>query len=228
MEDHPVRSGLSCSSSPCGGLRRRLVRVLAVAVCPVLLTLPAIVSSAPALAAGAAAKQQGAFAYGTGARGVAPAVDAAGEGGISGTVTAAAGGARLSGVDVEVWNGSGDHSEYVGSATTGADGTYRVTGLAPLAPGYVVCFDGSDATGGSSSAGYLGQCYRNVPWAVGDPALGATPVPVMAGRLTPAVDATLNAAGKGGVSGTGADGTRRSAPPAVHGVRLPLSGGGLG
>jgi hypothetical protein len=154
---------------------------------------------------------------------MAPAVDAAGEGGISGTVTAAAGGARLSGVDVEVWNGSGNDGKYAGSATTGADGTYQVTGLDPLVPGYIVCFDGSDATGGSSSAGYLGQCYRNVPWDEGYPAPGATPVPVAAGRLTPAVDATLNAAGKGGISGTRADGTRRRVHQgrALHPGSLP-------
>jgi Carboxypeptidase regulatory-like domain len=120
-------------------------------------------------------------------------------GGISGTVTAAAGGARLSGVDVEVFASSGDAA---GSADTGADGTYEVTGLAPAAPGYRVCFDARFAAGGSSSAGYLSQCYRNVPWAGGSPAPGAAPVPVTAGRLTPAVDAALNTAGKGGISGT--------------------------
>ena len=78
-----------------------------------------------------------------------------------------------------------------------------MTGLPAAAPGYSVCFDASDARGGSSSTGYLGQCYRGVPWDPSDgdgvPS-GATPVPVTAGRLTPAVDAALIAAG--GITGT--------------------------
>jgi hypothetical protein len=95
-------------------------------------------------------------------RRVAPVAGATG--GISGTVTAAAGGARLSDVTVEVDTSSG---HYAGLAFTGADGTYEVTGLDPAAPGYRVCFDASDVTGGSSYLGYLSQCYRNVPWAGG-------------------------------------------------------------
>jgi Carboxypeptidase regulatory-like domain len=114
------------------------------------------------------------------------------DGGISGTVTAAASGARLGNVNVEVF-GSSDGEP--GSASTGPDGTYTVTGLAP-ARDYSVCFDASNATGGNSGTGYTSQCYHNVPWAGGySPAPGATPVPVTAGRLTPAVNAALYATG---------------------------------
>ena len=131
-----------------------------------------------------------------------PAVDAAliAAGGITGTVTAAPGGTRLSHVSVQVFNAGGD---LAGQAFTGADGTYRVTGLSAAAPGYSVCFDASDVTGGNSRHGYADQCYRGVPWGPsdgGEPASGATPVPVTAGRLTPAIDAALNAAGA--ISGT--------------------------
>ena len=123
-----------------------------------------------------------------------PGVDAAlaAAGGISGTVTAAVGGARLSDVGVRVYTST---DEYELLAFTGADGTYRVTGL-PAQDDYRVCFDTSYAAGGSSTAGYFSQCYRDVPWAGGDgPVPGATPVPVVAGRLTPGVDAALVARG---------------------------------
>jgi hypothetical protein len=132
-------------------------------------------------------------------------------GGISGTVTAAAGGAKLGNLDVWVFTSSGDEA---GWTTTGTNGTYQVTGLIP-ASGYRVCFDASEAAGGSSPLGYASQCYRNVPWAGGSgpgpgrPAPGAAPVPVTNGRLTPAVNAALGAAG--GISGTvtaAAGGTR--------------------
>jgi hypothetical protein len=158
------------------------VRVLAAAIYSILLTLPAIASSAPALAADA--------------QRLTPTADATG--GISGTVTAAAGGGKLFGVDVEVFDGSGNET---GSDTTEVDGTYQVTGLAPAAAGYRVCFDARGVTGGSSSTGYRSQCYRGVPWwNYGEPAPGAMTVPVSAGRLTPAVDAALKTAG--GISGT--------------------------
>jgi hypothetical protein len=137
-----------------------------------------------------------------------PAVNAAlgAAGGISGTVTAAAGGTRLGGADVEVYTSSGD---LAGWAATGTDGTYVVTGLPPVAPGYRVCFDARPETGGGSSTGYASQCYRNAPWEFGAPAASATPVPVTNGRVTTAVNAALGAAG--GISGTvtaAAGGTR--------------------
>jgi hypothetical protein len=67
---------------------------------------------------------------------------------------------------------------FVGSARTARDGTYTVTGLPAAAPGYTVCFEASNATGGNSSHGYAGQCCRNVP--------------VTAGALTPGADAALD------------------------------------
>jgi hypothetical protein len=118
--------------------------------------------------------------------------------GISGTVTASAGGGALAGVIVYVYDRYGDH---MGSATTGSDGSYTVTGLAPSATGYTVCFDASSATGGSSLAGYADQCYNQVPWN-GFPPIpaNATRVPVTAGGTTTGVDVALTS--EGGISGT--------------------------
>ena len=180
------------------------MRVLAAAIYSALLTLPVIALAVPAPTANAAARQPGSFSS---LPSRAPAASATG--GISGTVTAAEGGAKLSGVHVHVFNNDGTGAE-AGSATTGADGTYRVTGLTPAPAGYLVCFDPGNATGGNSRLGYLGQCYQNVPWDdYEEPAPGAAPVPVTAGRLTTAVDAAIGAAG--GISGTvtAADGGAR-------------------
>src|SRR5665811_1601808 len=84
-------------------------------------------------------------------------------------------------------------------ATTAADGTYTVTGLA-AGTDYQVCFDGSNgATGGSSDAtGYVGLCYDNQP-------LGGTPTPVTVtvGATRAGTNAAL--AGGGAVSGTVTD-----------------------
>ena len=120
-------------------------------------------------------------------RGADAALEAAG--GISGTVTAAADGKMLGNVTVKVFSGS-RHS--VGSARTARDGTYTVTGLSAAVPGYTVCFEASDATGGSSSHGYVSQCYRNVPWDGRTRPTGATSVPVTAGALTLGADAALD------------------------------------
>ena len=83
----------------------------------------------------------------------------------SGTVTAAVGGAPLSGVEAYVY---GSNGVLLGSQPT-FNGTYSV-GLAPVsAAPYSVCFDGSAGTGGSSTTGYASQCYLNVPWNSGAP-----------------------------------------------------------
>jgi hypothetical protein len=77
---------------------------------------------------------------------------------MSGTVTADGGGA-LADVGVTVTSDSLGAFE---SATTAADGTWSVPGLAPAAD-YVVCFDGSFATGGPGVNGYGSECWDNKP-----------------------------------------------------------------
>ena len=119
-------------------------------------------------------------------------------GAISGTVTG--GGNPIAGVVVHVFNGSGAE---VTTATTGADGTYTVGGLAPSTSGDDVCFDP-----GQSSSLYAGQCYSNrrgppgSPWSQGQPAAGSSPVTVSAGTTTTGIDATLSAPVVQGVQGT--------------------------
>ena len=117
---------------------------------------------------------------------------------ISGTVTDG-GSHPLGGVVVQVFTSTGSQ---VGSASTGSDGTYLVTGL--LSGSYDVCFVGSAATGGSSVEGYLDQCYNGVAWD-GNPfdVTGATTVAVTVGTTRPGVDGTLPPAGA--VSGTVTD-----------------------
>src|SRR6185312_11807876 len=100
----------------------------------------------------------------------------------------------LENVDVQVFKADGD---FVGEGFTGPGGTYTVSGLAS-ATGYRVCFRGSDADGGPSAAGYLDECYDNIPWTNGDPSIG-TPVRVVAGADTSGIDAGL--ADAGGVAG---------------------------
>ncbi|MDT0215593.1 carboxypeptidase regulatory-like domain-containing protein [Rothia sp. ARF10] len=107
-------------------------------------------------------------------------------GGISGKVTAATGGAALGGVDVFVSRAAGPG---FGFATTAADGTWKVTGLA-AATDWVVCFE-SATVGGVS---YFGECWNDQP----DEST-ATKVTVTAGAVVPNVNGTLGTAG--GISG---------------------------
>ena len=83
-----------------------------------------------------------------------------GAGAISGTVDDS-GSNALNDVEVEVFStGSQNEETEVGSAYTQPNGTYSVVGL-PSGT-YDVCFDPFEATGGSSTTGYLGQCYDDV------------------------------------------------------------------
>jgi hypothetical protein len=102
---------------------------------------------------------------------------------IAGTVTDAGGthhGLEAVGVNVvSISTGNGV------STSTLSDGTWSVIGLA--AGRYSVCFDGSDAVGGSSDTfGYVDQCYQNQPTVN-----TATPVTVIAGATTTGVNAAL-------------------------------------
>lgn len=91
-------------------------------------------------------------------------------GSISGTVTATGGGG-LDGVSVSVADSAG---QFIGSATTAANGTYTLSGLLSSAAGYSVCFE-------LSTAGYGDQCYGDVAWNGATVPNGSTLVPVAGG-----------------------------------------------
>ena len=90
---------------------------------------------------------------------------------ITGTVTAAVGGADLSDICVEASDGLGDY----GDASTASNGTYSVTGL-PTGT-YTVEFSDCEDTGG-----YLDQWYDNKLSQT-----SAVPVTVTAGTATPSI-----------------------------------------
>ena len=118
-------------------------------------------------------------------------------GAVSGTVDDASS-HPLDGVGVDVYSAGGS---LVGSATTGSNGTYSVIGL--TTGSYDVCFSASSyspPTGGSSTTGYLDQCYSNVTWSGSSSPSGATAVQVTAGSSKTGVNAALAAAGA--ISGT--------------------------
>jgi hypothetical protein len=117
-------------------------------------------------------------------------------GAIAGTVTAKAGGRRLSDVDVEAFTPAG---QFVGKAVTRSDGSYRIHGLHG-SHSYDVCFDAEGVIAGSAT-GYADECYRHTAWN-GPPAgvpVSAQAVRVTAGRTTD-IDAALATAGA--ISGT--------------------------
>ncbi|MFC6705026.1 beta strand repeat-containing protein [Flexivirga alba] len=118
-------------------------------------------------------------------------------GGISGTVSAASDGAKVSGATVQAYDANG--SSIGTEPTTATNGTYTVAGLATGT--YTICFSASDASGGSSTSGYLSQCYRGIAWdGSSAPPAGTSAVPVTAGSVKPGVDAALKSAA--GISGT--------------------------
>jgi protocatechuate 3,4-dioxygenase beta subunit len=80
--------------------------------------------------------------------------------------------------------------EYAGEATTGADGSYRVTNLQPGT--YAVCFQTTSQTKGPSPTGYLSGCYRRQPYGYGD---SGTPVTVTAGKTVNGINDYLTVAG---------------------------------
>ena len=123
-------------------------------------------------------------------------------GAISGTVSDT-GAHPLAGVTVFAEAGPGSPPQTYGQATTAADGTYNIERL-PAASQYTVCFDPDNASGGTSTTGYLLQCFshvggqsdgqRVVPWT------GATYFPVTQGATAIGKNAVLDAAGQ--ISGT--------------------------
>ena len=139
-------------------------------------------------------------------------------GAISGRVTDSSSDG-LSNVTVDVDStGSGG---YVATATTDTNGDYTVTGLP--AGTQTVCFDASQATGGSSTGGYLDQCYHGVSWNgyENEVVAGATPVTVAASATTSAINATL--VSSGAITGTVTDST--SDPLSDVDVEVTTSGG---
>ena len=106
-------------------------------------------------------------------------------GAISGRVTDSAGNGIanvfVTSHGTEWWHGR--------SAVTGPDGTYTITGL--VEDTYYVCFS-SEGSAGTSSTGYLDECYDNHPQPPSD---GGTSIPVTLGQISTGIDATLDAAG---------------------------------
>ncbi len=111
-------------------------------------------------------------------------------GGISGTVTTATGGTPLADVDVRVQSSATGTFQF---ASTAANGTWSATGL-PAGTDYTVCFSGADATGGTSTTGYVDQCWNNKPTSA-----TADKVAVTLGSMRSGVNAALASAG--GISG---------------------------
>lgn len=113
-------------------------------------------------------------------------------GAITGAVAAAVGGKPLAGISVRVFD-SADVA--VATATTGANGAYEVAGLVP-GSGYAVCFDARHAKGGSSTTGYLSQCWRGISWnPVSVPPGTISPIQIAAAASQTNIDATLGNAG---------------------------------
>jgi hypothetical protein len=98
---------------------------------------------------------------------------------IAGTVTAATGGADLTGICVSAFTSNGALSP-AGNTITAADGTYSITGLSTGS------YDIEFSTGCGSTGNYLTQWYNNEPSPT-----SANAVPVTAGTTSPTIDASL-------------------------------------
>lgn len=133
-------------------------------------------------------------------------------GSASGTVTDASGN-PLAGVSVSIE--SADYS-VAESMNTDAAGAWHFADLPPSdAVGtYRVCFDARQATGGTSTAGYLDGCYHEAPYAID----AATPITVSSGTDTSGLDDVLASAGEITGQLTTTDGTP------IAGVRVSADG----
>ena len=111
-------------------------------------------------------------------------------GSLSGTVTAANGGAPLGNVQVFAYQVGTSGSTPTSSGVTAADGTYSVRRLAPAANGYIVCFGASNAVGPATPLGYADRCYNGFQW---NQALGVSPFgnAVFAGTGTTVLNTSL-------------------------------------
>jgi hypothetical protein len=90
-------------------------------------------------------------------------------------------------VEVNVVGGG----EYAGQATTGADGSYRVTNIQPGT--YAVCFQTTSQTKGLSTTGYVNGCYRQQPF--GGVNTTGTPITVTAGKTVNGINDYLTVGG---------------------------------
>jgi protocatechuate 3,4-dioxygenase beta subunit len=117
--------------------------------------------------------------------------------GVSGTVTDA-GGHPLKNVGVGV--GVGRSGETQPLAWTDSQGRYRITGIDPMAPpnteSVYVCFEVSyfyprRITGGTSTTGYVGQCYKNQVPHPQSSAPSSTPINPAAGTVATHIDGHL-------------------------------------
>jgi hypothetical protein len=105
-------------------------------------------------------------------------------GALSGTVTEAGG--SLNGLEHVLVQVSSKSTGAREQRLTDPDGSYTVTGLA-AGTDYMVCFDGSRATGGSSDpTGYVDRCWQDQP-TLGTP----TPVSLSTGATTTGIGAAL-------------------------------------
>ncbi|GAA1899348.1 beta strand repeat-containing protein [Lapillicoccus jejuensis] len=151
------------------------------------------------------------------AGGTVPGISAAltAAGGITGTVTEKAGTHHaLAGVFVTAQSSMTTNGYGFGSATTGADGSYRLVGLPPGA--YTVCLQprvGATGGGASDAIGYAATCYLDQPTSA-----TATPVVVRAAQASTA-NQSLAAAGRVTGTVTQDGGTRH----ALAGVQVTVS-----
>ncbi len=120
-------------------------------------------------------------------------------GAVSGQVVEAAGTKQpIDDVNVLVFDSDGN-SPF--SVPTGTNGRYRINGLLPGQ--YWVCFDATNADGGTSTTGYVSKCYQTAPFDGFDVPAGAKPITVTAGANHQSVNGNLPAAGA--VEGTVTD-----------------------
>lgn len=134
---------------------------------------------------------------------------------ISGTVTAASGGAPIQGIAVTVLDSS---QNFVGSACTSSAGTYSVLGL--VAGSYKVEFEAASGSCGVPKD-YATQYYNNKA-----SFQTADPVSVTAGSTTGGIDAAMAAGGH--ISGTVTAASGRAGPERRgHRVRLQPDRRGL-
>ena len=143
--------------------------------------------------------------------GVAPAFSQ-GTGGIIGRVTRAATGAPVPGIQVQILDGSSGNTT---GATSGLDGLFVVSGLAP---GYYYART-------SNGQGFVDELYHEVPCPGSCTMLAGTPILVTANAMTGNVDFTLQAEAR--LAGTITDAVSRTPLTGVRVSLLSLAGSQL-
>jgi hypothetical protein len=109
-------------------------------------------------------------------------------GGVTGTVTEAAVGNKLSNVEVTVFDAA---NNVAGTGVTSRKGTYEVDGLTS-GQSYAVCFTATQAKGGITLHSYQNQCWKKKAWTgAGGPAAGSTAVPIGSGQIVHGINAVI-------------------------------------